>query len=380
MPDPLSGYEKVDDPRFEEKFGRKPRRNQAQLDLLQWCRAKEDIAVWDDWRCDGQQRAEVWLEGADLTGAHLKGANLRGAELWRAHLERVKLEDAHLEGAYLRGATLKQAHLVAANLHHANLEYCNLINANLTGASLAEARMRNVDLSAANLKNADLRGAHLGNSHLENAFMRGAKLEGANFRTARVDGETCLDDCTVDENTDFSGVGMGSCRMEPGLREALEYNIRRKRWDEWCAGRSLLGRITRWFLWTSDYGLSTCRIIKVFLALSVAFGLIYWFSEMCGSPGMVQNLSRVESTDVPKWLVPFRAQYFSVVTMTTLGFGDMHANPHSLIGHFVLAFQVVLGYILLGALICRLAILFQGLGPPVDFAPTWKPSKKKLDS
>lgn len=54
-----------------------------------------------------------------------------------------------------------------------------------------------------------------------------------------------------------------------------------------------------------------------------------------------------------------RAGYFSVVTMTTLGFGDIHAHPMSPVGHLLVMLQVLIGYVLLGALITRLAILFR---------------------
>jgi hypothetical protein len=52
--------------------------------------------------------------------------------------------------------------------------------------------------------------------------------------------------------------------------------------------------------------------------------------------------------------------------MTTLGFGDMYANAHSLFrgifGHILMALQVILGYVLLGALVTRFAVLFTAGG------------------
>jgi len=54
--------------------------------------------------------------------------------------------------------------------------------------------------------------------------------------------------------------------------------------------------------------------------------------------------------------------------MTTLGFGDMYANPNSFFGHLFLIFQVLWGYILLGALITRLSILFTAGGPAKKFS------------
>ena len=64
----------------------------------------------------------------------------------------------------------------------------------------------------------------------------------------------------------------------------------------------------------------------------------------------------------------WRALYFSVVTMTTLGFGDIAANPDSWAGQTLLMLQVILGYVLLGALVTRFAVLFTAGGPAGRFA------------
>ena len=45
----------------------------------------------------------------------------------------------------------------------------------------------------------------------------------------------------------------------------------------------------------------------------------------------------------------FTPYYFSIVTFTTLGFGDVH--PLNLAGEIWLAFEVLLGYVMLGGLI-----------------------------
>ena len=50
------------------------------------------------------------------------------------------------------------------------------------------------------------------------------------------------------------------------------------------------------------------------------------------------------------WLTPY---YFSIVTFTTLGFGDV--EPVSAWGEFVVLLEVILGYIGLGGLISILA-------------------------
>ncbi len=87
-----------------------------------------------------------------------------------------------------------------------------------------------------------------------------------------------------------------------------------------------------------------------------------------GHPCIVSNLLADGKLSVPVWLLPLRALYFSIVTMTTLGFGDIYAYPSSLAGHLLLTLQVLLGYVLLAALVTRFAVLFTAGGPAGKFA------------
>ena len=71
------------------------------------------------------------------------------------------------------------------------------------------------------------------------------------------------------------------------------------------------------------------------------------------------------------------ALYFSIVTMTTLGFGDIHAAPDSPLGQVLLSVQVLLGYVMLGALVTRFAVLFQAGGPAGRFDKAAKKQKRQ---
>jgi hypothetical protein len=75
-----------------------------------------------------------------------------------------------------------------------------------------------------------------------------------------------------------------------------------------------------------------------------------------------------EPVTVGKATAFVRAVYFSVVTQTTLGFGDMYANAQKVWGHVFLSLQVILGYVLLGALVTRFAVLFTAGGPAGKFS------------
>lgn len=69
------------------------------------------------------------------------------------------------------------------------------------------------------------------------------------------------------------------------------------------------------------------------MLLSVFFALIY-------------TAVGIDYGDNPTWLAPF---YFSVVTFTTLGFGEI--VPVTVTAQAVVIAEVVLGYVMLGGLL-----------------------------
>ena len=150
-------------------------------------------------------------------------------------------------------------------------------------------------------------------------------------------------------------------------------------WEEWYKDHIWLKWLVKPFWWISDYGISTTRIIFTFFGLAVFFAIIYYAFGLIHYPGIVSSLFVIEGTQetISPWLVPFRAVYFSIVTMTTLGFGDMYANSQSIFGHILLTIQVILGYVLLGALVTRFAVLFTAGGPAGKFEDEKKENKKK---
>ena len=178
--------------------------------------------------------------------------------------------------------------------------------------------------------------------------------------------------------TDFSGTFLGSTRIDSGTRQLLDYNIRRMNWDQWYKKRKSGRFIMAPFLWLSDYGFSAKRVLFCFFLSALFFAGIYSCLSWINPPGVIDSLA-IEPHQ-PFWhylfLCIIRPIYFSIVTMTTLGFGDMYAYSQSILGHLLLTIQVLLGYILLGALITRFAILFTSDGPPADFTPMEEEKRK----
>jgi uncharacterized protein YjbI with pentapeptide repeats len=346
--------------------------SETHCDFLKRCLKEKGVAQWNTFRRENPS-IKVFLEGCDLFQAGLIGIDLKYADLVCAQLCKANLRGANLMRAKLQGAGLQFASLIKANLGgtdsaRANFEEADLQAVNLGEANLKKAKLVRTNLSGANLFLTDLEDAKLLEADLRGARFVRANLRGSDFSRAHVDGGTLIWECDIDCNTKFEGVGLGNVRIYPKTRELLEYNIRRMNWREWyrgesknklvIGGRQLLTSPIRLFWWISNYGLSTGRITLTFFGLAILFALVYYFI-----PGLVHNL-HVTGNQVSDFI---RACYFSIVTMTTLGFGDMYAEPGSKASHILLILQVLFGYILLAALVTRFAILFMAGGPAAKF-------------
>ena len=300
-----------------------------QYEMLMRCSKKKNIAEWNEWR-EKNANVEIHLVGAEFGGAHLDGTNFRQSHLDGTNFYEAHLGGANFNGAHLDGAEFSRAHLDRANFWHA---------------------------------------------HLDGANFWDAYLDGARFTNARVNGDTIITSCSIDEKTDFRSVGLDSMRIDAGIKEALKYNRRKMNWKEWIFAKwRCLYRWPVWLFWQiSDYGSSTMRVGLVFFALSILFSFIYLCGVECNEPceacnceqiGYIKNLvTDFDKINVWDWHLWLRAFYFSIVTMTTLGFGDMCAHECSAAGYIILIAQVLLGYLLLGALITRLGIMFTASGP-----------------
>jgi len=361
-----------------EKSNDQPRRNHWQYKFLKLCAKKGDEGIerWNIWR-EKHPNKVISLEEADLRKAYLRKANLSKANLYNAKLQKTICNFTNFERATLVRANLSEANLFKANLKDAKLGH--VPEAELTSDKI----LQGIPVLVLITKGLEI-GANLNHAILWHADLRGANLSkaciyGSDFKWATIDGATTIRNCRVNKSTDFRGVGLGNCKIDPATKQLLEYNIRRKNWEDWYPKHIILRGPVRWFWSLSDYGRSTGRIIGWFLGLAVGFAAIYSIFAFLSPPGIVSNLE-VEQ-HLPLWhyflLLILRPVYFSVVTMTTLGFGDMYANAQSIWGHIFLTIQVILGYVLLGALVTRFAVLFTAGGPAGKFADEKEKSKVK---
>jgi len=215
--------------------------------------------------------------------------------------------------------------LTASRFEHATFTESQLVGADLRGANLQHSRFRNADLTeldAANtdFRNADLQGAILHRAHFIDTDLRDARLRG----TKRFETATFL---RADiREVDFSGA----------------YILRRQIHDENYLDeykkQSRLHRVLYGLWWvTSDCGRSAARWSAVVAAMTIIFGFVFTFLPI----------------DYGDHETPLSPYYFSLVTVTTLGYGDV--LPAALSSQIVVMAEIVCGYLMLGGLLAIFA-------------------------
>lgn len=338
-------------------------------------------------RLDGIDLAGADLSGAVLCGASLNGANLRGIRLTHSDLSDASLRGADLSGADLlladfsgadltganlrdtistsekelghvqrgprfRDAVLREADLTGAHCRNSDFSGCQLAGAvlnnadlrqaNLSGNDLSDAHLAGADLSAANLARCRLRGLSLTGCQLAHADLSGADLSEADVSAANLQGAN-LHDANVhriryDRRARFRGVRVASCYGSSRFRRFAQDQ---DYIEEFREAYPLAYRI--WLVLT-DCGRSMARVVLWSAGLTVLFAAAYlWLGEASFA---VSNKSTLG------WDA-FVALYYSVVTFTTLGFGDV--TPVTRLAAVVVMIEVVVGYVMLGILISILA-------------------------
>ncbi|MCP3995236.1 MAG: hypothetical protein GY722_09245 [bacterium] len=276
------------------------------------------------------------LTGADLAGADLSECKLNGTVLRDTILVEAVLDEAQLLGADLTGADLTNAHAFSAMFGRADLTNAVLFNANLDDATLSHANLSGADLRTAQLKGARLRDATLVGTDLSRAEMEGVDLTGADVdrsifrdtdlsrsRLKAVIGYSTADWIGVDMlDADFAGAYMVRRAI---MDQNYLYEFRHK--------SRLNGVVYQIWSITSDCGRSFARWGMWTAVIAALFAVAYGFVE-------------VDYGDYETSLSPL---YYSIVTMTTLGYGD--ALPASAGAQVVAMIQVLIGYVMLGGVL-----------------------------
>jgi len=343
--------------------------NEEQVAIL-----KRGAQIWNSWR-ETHPDIIIDLEAADLSGENLEGANLTDARLTGANLSCACLKKAQFVRASLQNADMTQTELAQANLAHAHLTKANLAFADLEDALLPFADLREVNLSAANLTGARAEDTDFRHANLSHTSMQRAVLAFSDFRYASLVG------------ADLHGANMSSINLENANVSLVKYDrkifwevVKETRYslpELWkrrldfilnttvrCKGNhaaacfgsqrfklflqdqdfleemmeSFWGKFWCFLWWIfADCGRSLSRWAGWSILIALLFAFIYW--------RMGSAFFAMEHLDFNF----LNMLYYSIVTFTTLGFGDI--SPMTTGAAFVVSLEVISGYVMLGGLI-----------------------------
>ena len=304
----------------------------------------QGVEAWNKWR---EENPDVLID-------------LKNAKLMHMNLENANLAEADLKKANLSFTNFKNANLAFSNLESAVFSYANFEGANFTAAHLENAYLEDATLIGARFSDANLKNAIMANSDLKNAYLADANLEGTNlsavnFRNANLSSVVYdqkimwplakaarfnlkklwnqRDDILLDTTIRCKGVNAATCYGSQQFKLFLQdqdflEEFLGKKW-----GRKIF------FIWwlLADCGRSLGRWAGWSLLLALLFAFLFWH--------LGSNSFDTEHLEF-NFLNMF---YYSVVTFTTLGFGDI--IPKTTTAAMCVTIEVILGYVMLGGLI-----------------------------
>ncbi|NVK23321.1 MAG: pentapeptide repeat-containing protein [Gammaproteobacteria bacterium] len=261
----------------------------------------------------------ICLKRAKLRNVNLvkkgssKGYDMRGADMYRADLE-----NAHLFNINLENASLMKANLNRANLHCANLHNTNLLGTKLQGARLDNIRLGEHVQQEAVARNAD---KEKDRAKAIDFYEQSEEIYRNLRKAAESDGIYTL---------------VGYCARK-------ELTMRRMQYEKFSQ-RRIVSKAVDLFC---GYGESPFNVIAFSLLFIFICAVLYFLLGINTDHGILRVSSQLSFFENLNNF--FTSIYFSVVTFTTLGYGDIQpigysrlvATIEAFIGSFALALYVV---------------------------------------
>ncbi|WP_019026252.1 ion channel [Colwellia piezophila] len=252
---------------------------------------------------DVKQRLEKYARG---------GGMLRGIKLARTNLQGIDLVNHHEKKGY---------DFSYADFYHTNLKSGHLFNINLQHASIMKADLRDSNLNCANLEGTNMLGVKWTGSKFENVKI-GNKIK------QEYDAKAALVAKNAQENIDYLEQAEEIYR---DLRKHAEHEgiftlsgyfiqkeltMRRLQLPRYSMKRTI-SKIVDIFC---GYGEAPLRIIGLSMAIIFICAIIYAFTGLSYN-GNIQAMG-TEFTTSENISFFLSSLYYSVVTFTTLGYGD----------------------------------------------------------
>ena len=271
-----------------------------------------------------QNPQELFIDaGENISESHpdvLKHAKATKCELkgrWDTPRGRAIIQELESCG-FSREATSKKVGRFYGKL---DLRGIDLSKRDLSGADLSEIDFFSARLEGANLSGSNLNGSHLSESNLEDADLSWTKLE-----------NTFFDGVGFNNKTNLLGINTNEINSNLAILLVDQANTQQR-----IANFEVRHPIASRILWAiCDYGRSIRRLFLWILLMIAVYSIIYMsMPEAIGGKGLLDSI------------------YFSVVTATTLGYGDL--TPATALAKVIAISQVIISYIFGGLLVAIIA-------------------------
>ena len=236
-----------------------------------------------------------------------------------------------LEGVVLKDAQLEHVKLSRANLYNANFKWANLKNAHLFGADLSHAALFKATLDGANMKEAKLRDAEL-----LGATLAETRLDFIGF--GGDDGYTVKNEIEGDEHNKKGAVDQAHSKYFEAeeIYRAIKLNLKNRGmgfeageyfFREMAMSRKQMPLYSFNRFWSklmsisTGYGEKPHRIIGFSVAYMILCAAIFSLIGIHHASGHFFQFS-LDAPTAENLTALYDALYFSVVTFTTLGYGD----------------------------------------------------------
>jgi len=327
--------------RWDQKDASGTSKRDAVLQKLQKEKKCNDTKDLRYIRLEKENLSGVDFSGADLTGASLGESNFSQANLSGVNLSLAKIEHCEFMGANLSGANLTSAISNFSGFGAANLSEANFFEAHLEQVTLTRANLSGSDFRASNLHGTRIRDANLTNAifihaYLEECEFAGTSVKGADFGNADLKGAS-LKGLKDYQKANWIGADVRNVDFH-GAYLIRRFIMDQNYLDEFRNQSKTHEFIYKIWLITSDCGRSFIRCAIFVGSFIFLFAVLYSFVPM-------------------DWGVHadsfFAPLYFSVITITTLGYGDI--TPTTILGEILSVIEVTIGYCSLGGLLSLFA-------------------------
>jgi len=235
---------------------------------------------------------------------------MEGFQLRFAHLEGVKLHSD--DGFDLSKAKLFRAHLQGAKMFNINLQNADLLKADLSGANLNESRMRGANILGTVLQGARLERVDWGDDCVQEREAR--ELQRAGKRDEALASFEQAEEVYRSLRQAYDSAG----RFEDaGNFFRMEMTMRRMLMPPWSMGR-IWSKVVDLFC---AYGESPPRVIGFSVLINLLCAIAYFVIGIRSPEGPLRlDLQAGFADNVVAYL---NCVYYSIVTFTTLGYGDI---------------------------------------------------------